>query len=143
MSPVDDHVRCASRGCGTSRRFPGGEPARVCPRIRHEVDDGGVRDDVTLRACAVVVAEGGECVRGRDIRGLRLALAGMDQLSLDLDARPLVPIDAVADRLGVTVRHVRRLVDERRIPYLKWGKLLRFDPVEIDAWLDQARRGAD
>jgi excisionase family DNA binding protein len=65
----------------------------------------------------------------------------MDQLSLDLDARPLVPIDAVAERLGVTVRHVRRLVDERRIPYLKWGKLLRFDPAEIDAWLDQARRG--
>ena len=65
----------------------------------------------------------------------------MDHLSLDLDARPLVPIDAVAERLGVTVRHVRRLVDERRIPYLTWGELLRFDPAEIDAWLDQARRG--
>lgn len=67
----------------------------------------------------------------------------MDQLSIDFDARPLVPIDAVAKRLGVTVRHVRRLVDERRIPYIKWGKLLRFDPAEIDAWLDRARRGTD
>jgi excisionase family DNA binding protein len=49
-------------------------------------------------------------------------------------------IDAVAGRLGVQVRHIRRLVAERRIPYLKWGHLLRFDPVEIEQWLDNARR---
>lgn len=50
----------------------------------------------------------------------------------------LVDIDEIADRLGVTVRHVRRLVAERRIPYLKWGHLLRFDPDEVVAWLDDA-----
>jgi excisionase family DNA binding protein len=49
-------------------------------------------------------------------------------------------IEAVAARLGVNVRHVRRLVSERRIPYLKWGHLVRFDPGEIAAWLDAARR---
>lgn len=49
-------------------------------------------------------------------------------------------IEAVADRLGVRVRYVRRLVSERRIPYLKLGRLLRFDPAEIDAWLEEARR---
>lgn len=49
-------------------------------------------------------------------------------------------IDAVADRLGVRVRHIRRLVAERRIPYIKWGRLLRFDPEEIEAWLNEARR---
>ncbi len=53
---------------------------------------------------------------------------------------PLMDIEAVARRLGVPVRHVRRLVAERRIPYLKWGHLLRFDPAEIEAWLDRARR---
>ncbi len=52
----------------------------------------------------------------------------------------LVDIEWVARRLGVTVRHVRRLVAERRIPLLKWGHLLRFDPAEIDAWVDEARR---
>ncbi len=46
----------------------------------------------------------------------------------------------MAERLGVNQRHIRRLVAERRIPYLKWGHLLRFDPAEIDAWLDRARR---
>jgi excisionase family DNA binding protein len=53
----------------------------------------------------------------------------------------LLNISEVAEILGVDVRHVRRLVHERRIPYLKWGHLLRFDPAEIDAWLDQSRQG--
>ena len=51
-------------------------------------------------------------------------------------------IEAVARRLGVEVRHIRRLVNERRIPFIKWGHLLRFDPAEIEAWLDGARRPA-
>ena len=55
--------------------------------------------------------------------------------------RPLLDLPAVAERLGVNQRHVRRLVAERRIPYLKWGRLLRFDPDDLDGWLDQARRG--
>jgi excisionase family DNA binding protein len=54
---------------------------------------------------------------------------------------PLLDLPAVAERLNVNQRHVRRLVAERRIPYLKWGHLLRFDPAEIEAWLDRARRG--
>ena len=33
----------------------------------------------------------------------------------------LVDIEAVAAELGVHIRHVRRLVHERRIPYVKWG----------------------
>jgi hypothetical protein len=32
-------------------------------------------------------------------------------------------------------------VAERRIPFIKWGHLIRFDPSEISAWLDEARRG--
>ena len=55
-------------------------------------------------------------------------------------AADLIYITAVAQRLGVQVRHVRRLVHERRIPYIKWGHLLRFDPADIDAWIHQARR---
>jgi excisionase family DNA binding protein len=53
--------------------------------------------------------------------------------------RRLVDIDGAADRLGVPVRHVRRLVAERRIPYIKWGSRLHFDPDEIDAWIEQHR----
>ncbi len=52
----------------------------------------------------------------------------------------LVDITAVADRLGVSVRHVRRLVHERRIPFIKWGHLIRFDPADVDDWLDANRQ---
>lgn len=58
------------------------------------------------------------------------------------DERPsdrLMDIAGVAERLDVSVRYVRRLVAERRIPYIKFGHLLRFDPETIDDWLDQAR----
>ena len=51
----------------------------------------------------------------------------------------LVDIDTLAAHLGVSVRHVRRLVAERRIPFVKWGHLLRFDPIAIAAWLDEQR----
>lgn len=53
--------------------------------------------------------------------------------------RSLMDLPAVAERLGVNHRHVRRLVAERRIPYLKWSHLLRFDPDEIDQWLTENR----
>ncbi len=53
----------------------------------------------------------------------------------------LMSIEEVAEHLGVTVRHVRRLVAERRIPFLKWGHLLRFDPNELNQWLEDRRVG--
>lgn len=55
---------------------------------------------------------------------------------------PLMDLPAVAERLGVNERHIRRLVAERRIPFIKWGHLLRFDPVDIDRWLDDCRHGS-
>ena len=56
------------------------------------------------------------------------------------DALPqLLTIDQLAERLGVSIRHVRRLIAERRVPYLKVGWLIRFDPADIAAWLDGAR----
>ena len=51
----------------------------------------------------------------------------------------LLDVEEVADRLHVTVRHVRRLVFERRIPFLKIGSLLRFDPEEVEDWLSTLR----
>jgi len=57
--------------------------------------------------------------------------------------RTLLTLKQVAELLNVNERHVRRLVFERRIPYFKWGHLLRFDPVELEQWLEQARIAAD
>jgi excisionase family DNA binding protein len=59
--------------------------------------------------------------------------------------RPLLSISEVAEVLGVEVRHVRRLVHERRIPFIKWGHLLRFEPTGdpgLDRWVPPAPRSA-
>jgi len=42
----------------------------------------------------------------------------------------LIDIRALAEHLGVPVRHVRQLVADRRIPFHKWGHLIRFDAGE-------------
>ena len=52
----------------------------------------------------------------------------------------LMAVPALAERLGVTERFVRRLVAEDRVPFLKIGKFVRFDPREIDEWVDECRR---
>lgn len=56
-----------------------------------------------------------------------------------LAERRLISIDDLAATLGVSVRHVRRLVSERRIPFHKWGRLLRFDADEVARWIEAAR----
>jgi excisionase family DNA binding protein len=62
----------------------------------------------------------------------------------NLSAIPqLLTIDQLAERLGITVRHVRRLVAEKRVAYLKAGKLVRFDPDEIKQWLASRREGLE
>jgi excisionase family DNA binding protein len=54
----------------------------------------------------------------------------------------LIDIATVAERLGVKVRYVRRLVAERRIEHVKVGRLIRFDPAEVDASIDRGRVSA-
>lgn len=48
---------------------------------------------------------------------------------------PLWDIHEVAKRLNTSVRHVRRLVLERRIPFTKVGHFLRFEPTKVEAWI--------
>ena len=49
----------------------------------------------------------------------------------------LIDITGLAGTLGTTVRHVRRLVAEKQIPYIKVGHLVRFDPADVACWLEE------
>jgi len=51
----------------------------------------------------------------------------------------LIDVEELAEWLGVDVVFVRRLVAERRIPFLKIGKFVRFDPGEVSVWIDRQR----
>ena len=52
---------------------------------------------------------------------------------------PLLDVNQVAERLCVSPRFVRRLIDERRIPFCKLGKFVRFAPADVDAWIADRR----
>ena len=54
-------------------------------------------------------------------------------------SEPLLDIAALAARLGVGERFVRRLVNERRIPFLKIGRHVRFDAADVEAWISDSR----
>ena len=55
------------------------------------------------------------------------------------DAEPLMDINEVAAFLNTTVRHIRRLVLERRIPHYKVGGKLRFGRQETHDWVAASR----
>lgn len=51
----------------------------------------------------------------------------------------LVGVDELARELGISRHTVYSWVSQRRIPFLKVGRLLRFDVRRIEGWLrDQA-----
>jgi excisionase family DNA binding protein len=45
----------------------------------------------------------------------------------------------VAAVLSTTPRHIRRLVEERRIPFVKVGRFVRFVSEDIEAWVASHR----
>ncbi len=50
--------------------------------------------------------------------------------------RRLLSIDETSEYLGLAPTTLYKMVSERRIPYVKVGRLLRFDSRLIDDWLE-------
>lgn len=57
--------------------------------------------------------------------------------SLSVDR--LLTVSDLAKLLAVEQGYVYRLVSERRVPYLKWGHYVRFDPKDVARWLEAAK----
>lgn len=71
------------------------------------------------------------------LMGVREDTEEMNQHTNSLDDAPL-NIQEAAHRLGVSVRYMRRMVDEKRVRYLKVGRLVRFRGPDLEAFLKQA-----
>jgi excisionase family DNA binding protein len=55
--------------------------------------------------------------------------------------RPPLDYEQTAEYLNDSVRHLRDLVARGEIPYVKLGRLVRFVPDQLDAWMrEQAER---
>lgn len=44
-------------------------------------------------------------------------------------------VQQTATALSLSAPHIRRLVGEKRIPYVRVGRLIRFRPDDVRAWL--------
>ena len=51
----------------------------------------------------------------------------------------LLSVEQAAERLGTSVRFVRRLVFERRIAYVKVGRHVRITARDLDAFIAASR----
>jgi excisionase family DNA binding protein len=51
----------------------------------------------------------------------------------------LLSVDEAADRLGTSIRFVRRLVFERRVAYVKLGRHVRITARDLDAFIAASR----
>lgn len=47
----------------------------------------------------------------------------------------LLDVAAAATYLGTSERHVRALILRRELPYTKIGRLVRFIPADLDAYI--------
>ena len=51
------------------------------------------------------------------------------------DRGRLISVDEAAERLGISTRTVRRLVQQRRIRHLRFGRLIRLNVQDVDEYL--------
>ena len=51
----------------------------------------------------------------------------------------LLTVEEAAERLGTSVRFVRRLIAERRIAYVKLGRHVRLDSTDVEAFIAASR----
>ena len=48
----------------------------------------------------------------------------------------LLGIEETAEHLGITPNTLYAWVSQKRIPYVKIGRLLKFDPRDIETWIE-------
>ena len=53
----------------------------------------------------------------------------------------LLKPEQLAEKINYSVHSVRRLAAQDKIPHRRFGRTLRFDADEIQAWLRQIARG--
>jgi excisionase family DNA binding protein len=54
----------------------------------------------------------------------------------------LLTVEQAAERLGTSVRFIRRLRTERRLTIVKLGKHIRIDSADLDAYIHASRQEA-
>ncbi len=51
----------------------------------------------------------------------------------------LLTVEGASKWLGLEVKAIRWLIETRRIPYVRIGRRIYFDQVDLDRWIDTHR----
>jgi|SRR5215469_8862673 len=90
--------------------------------------------------CVVAVSHGPStrCIRGHDARDTEKGHRGdRDMTTSPTNRRRFLSIEETADYTGLSVNTLYKMVSHRRIPFVKMGRLTKFDVVLLDAWIKQ------
>ena len=90
-------------------------------------------------AAGGAVGPQGGATRGSGLEKKHPKDKNISTANTDHGLQTLLDSSQIAGMLGVTERHVRRLVLERRIPFAKVGRFVRFDPRDIEQWVQAAK----
>lgn len=61
----------------------------------------------------------------------------------DEDKRRLLKLSEVAERLSASEREVQRMIDDGRLPSVKFGRrMVRVAEADLEAFIEAHRRGA-
>ena len=58
---------------------------------------------------------------------------------VNADSARLLTVEQAAERLGTSVRFIRRLRHERRLTFIKLGRHLRVDRADLEAYILSCR----
>lgn len=71
-------------------------------------------------------------------RSMRTHEGGVSRMrTVEPIARRMLDIQEVATYTGLSVHTVYAMVNQRRIPFVKLGRLVKFDRCKIDKWIEQ------
>jgi len=54
-----------------------------------------------------------------------------------ITTHPLLTIQEASKITGVSIPTLYKWVSQRKIPHIKMGRLVKFDPVKLDEWIKQ------
>src|SRR5215472_15470723 len=90
--------------------------------------------------CVVAVSHGSStrCIRGHDARDTEKRHRGdHDMTTSPTNRRRFLSIEETAEHTGLSVNTLYKMVSHRRIPFVKMGRLTKFDVVLLDTWIKQ------
>ncbi len=53
------------------------------------------------------------------------------------NSKHLLTIQQAAQITGVSITTLYKWVSQRKIPYIKMGRLVKFDPLKLEEWIKQ------